>query len=51
MEIKVDGLPDSAHEESRMDSLPQAESSASATSPVRILVELRMANGRHISHS
>ena len=49
VEVKVDGLPDSAHEESRKDGRPQAESSASATSPVRILVELRMTNGLHIS--
>ena len=33
VEVKVDGLPGSAHEEPR-----QAESSASATSPVRMLV-------------
>ena len=33
MEVKVDGLLGSAHEEPR-----QAESSASATSPVRMLV-------------
>ena len=49
VEVKVDGLPDSAHEESRKDGRPQADSSASATSPVRILVELRMTNGLHIS--
>ena len=49
MEVKVDGLPGSAHEEPRKDGRPQADSSASATSPVRILVELRMTNGLHIS--
>ena len=38
MEVKVDGLPGSAHEEPRKDGRPQAESSASATSPVRMQV-------------
>ena len=38
VEVKVDGLPGSAHEEPRKDGRPQADSSASATSPMRILV-------------
>ena len=37
-EVKVDGLLDSAHEELRQEDRPQAESFASATSPVRMLV-------------
>ena len=50
VEVKVDGLPISAQEEPKQES-PSQEPSSTATKPsgVRILVELRMTNGLHIS--
>ena len=50
VEVKVDGLPTSDQEESKKES-PSQEPSSIAMKPscVRILVELRMTNGLHIS--
>ena len=50
VEVKVDGLPASDQEESKKES-PSQEPSSTAMKPscVRILVELRMTNGLHIS--
>ena len=50
VEVKVDGLPPSAQEEPKQES-PSQESSSTVTKPsgIRILVELRMTNGLHIS--
>lgn len=50
VEVKVDGLPTSAQEEPKQES-PSQEPSSTATKPsgIRILVELRMTNGLHIS--
>ena len=50
VEVKVDGLPPSAQEEPKQESLSQ-EPSSTVTKPsgIRILVELRMTNGLHIS--
>ena len=50
VEVKVDGLPTSAQEEPKQESSSQ-EPSSTVTKPsgVRILVELRMTNGLHIS--
>ena len=50
VEVKVDGLPTSDQEESKKESSSQEPSStAMKPSCVRILVELRMTNGLHIS--
>lgn len=50
VEVKVDGLPASDQEGSKKES-PSQEPSSTAMKPscVRILVELRMTNGLHIS--
>lgn len=50
VEVKVDGLPPSAQEEPNQESSSQ-EPSSTVTKPsgIRILVELRMTNGLHIS--
>ena len=50
VEVKVDGLPPSAQEEPKQES-PSQEPSSTVAKPsgIRILVELRMTNGLHIS--
>lgn len=50
VEVKVDGLHTSAQEEPKQE-CPSQEPSSTVTKPsgVRILVELRMTNGLHIS--
>ena len=50
VEVKVEGLPISAQEEQKQE-IPFPEPSSTVTKPssVRILVELRMTNGLHIS--
>ena len=50
VEVKVDGLPPSVQEEPKQES-PSQEPSSTSTKPsgIRILVELRMTNGLHIS--
>ena len=50
VEVKVDGLPSSVQEKPKQESSSQ-EPSSTVTKPssVRILVELRMTNGLHIS--
>ena len=50
VEVKVDGLPPSAQEEPKQES-PSQEPSSTVKKPsgIRILVELRMTNGLHIS--
>ena len=50
VEVKVEGLPTSAQEEPKQE-IPSQELSSTVTKPfgVRILVELRMTNGLHIS--
>ncbi len=50
VEVKVDGLPTSDQEEQKQE-IPSQEPSSTVTKPscVRILVELRMTNGLHIS--
>ena len=50
VEVKVDGLPTSTQEEPTVESRSQEQSSTETKpSGVRILVELRMTNGLHIS--
>lgn len=50
VEVKVDGLPTSDQEESKKESRSQEQSSIETKSScVRILVELRMTNGLHLS--
>ena len=50
VEVKVDGLPASTQEAPNAESRLQEHQSAETKSPcVRILVELRMTNGLHIS--
>lgn len=50
VEVKVDGLPISTQEEPTVESRSQEQSSTETKpSGVRILVELRMTNGLHIS--
>ena len=46
VEVKVDGRPSDVEKEASVQSAPGTSSSASA---VRILVELRMSNGLHLS--
>lgn len=50
VEVEVDGLPTSSQEEPKQEN-PSQEPSSTVTKPsgVRILVELRMTNGLHIS--
>ena len=50
VEVKVDGLPTLDQEESKKESRSQEQSSTETKSScVRILVELRMTNGLHLS--
>ena len=50
VEVKVDGLPISTQEEPTVESRSQEQSSTETKpSGVRILVELRMTNGLHVS--
>ena len=49
VEVKVDGLPSSVQEQPKKEERHQDSLRASASSTVRILVELRMTNGLHIS--
>lgn len=50
VEVKVDGLPTSTQEERNVESRPQEQpSTETKSSCVRILVELRMTNGLHLS--
>lgn len=49
VEVKVDGLPSSVQEQPKKDVRQQETPKVGPTSPVRILVELRMTNGLHIS--
>ena len=50
VEVKVDGMPpSSAHEQSRKEERQSHSPKIGSMSPVRILVELRMTNGLHIS--
>lgn len=50
VEVEVDGLPTSDQEESKKESRSQEQSSIETKSScVRILVELRMTNGLHLS--
>lgn len=50
VEVKVDGLPTSFPQDSKEDNHSQEQSSTDTKSScVRILVELRMTNGLHIS--
>ena len=50
VEVKVDGLPTSTQEEPKVESRLQEQSSTETKSScVRILVELRMTNGLHLS--
>ena len=50
VEVKVDGLPASPQEEPKVESRSQEQSSTETKSScVRILVELRMSNGLHLS--
>ena len=46
VEVKVDGRPSDVEKEASVQSVPSPSPSASA---VRILVELRMSNGLHLS--
>ena len=52
VEVKVEGLPTPAQEEQKQE-IPSQEPSSTVTKPsgVRILVELRMTNGLHISQN
>lgn len=50
VEVKVEGLPISAQEEQKQEiPFPEPFSTVTKPSGVRILVELRMTNGLHIS--
>ena len=50
VEVKVDGMPpSSAHEQPRKEERQSESPKVGSVSPVRILVELRMTNGLHIS--
>ena len=49
VEVKVDGLPSSVQEKPKKEERQQEPPKASGTYSVRILVELRMTNGLHIS--
>lgn len=50
VEVKVDGLPTSPQEEPKVESRSHEQSSTETKSScVRILVELRMSNGLHLS--
>ena len=49
VEVKVDGMPPSAQEDSRKEEHQQESQKVDSASPVRILVELLMTKGLHIS--
>lgn len=49
VEVKVDGLSSSVQEQPKNEPRQQEPQKAGPTSPVRILVELRMTNGLHVS--
>lgn len=49
VEVKVDGLPTSVQEQPKKEARQQEPHKVGSTSPVRILVELRMTNGLHVS--
>lgn len=49
VEVKVDGIPSSDQEPPKKDELRQEPPKLRMASTVRILVELRMTNGLHIS--
>ena len=49
VEVQVDGMPPSAQENSWKEERQQEPPKVGSASPVRILVELRMTNGLHIS--
>lgn len=49
VEVKVDGMPSSVQEEPRKAERQLESPNVSAVSAVRILVELRMTNGLHVS--
>ena len=49
VEVKVDGMPTLAQEDSRKEEHQQEPHKVGSASLVRILVELRMTNGLHIS--
>ncbi len=49
VEVKVDGMPSSVQESPKKEECQQEPPKASMASTVRILVELRMTNGLHIS--
>ena len=49
VEVKVNGMPPSAQEDSREEEHLQESQKVGSASSVRILVELRMTNGLHIS--
>ena len=49
VEVKVDGLPSPAQEKPKEERDSQEASREAKTSSVRILVELRMTNGLHIT--
>lgn len=49
VEVKVDGLPTSVQEQPKKEARQQEPQKVDSTSPVRILVELRMTNGLHVS--
>ena len=49
VEVKVDGLSSSVQEQPKKEPRQQEPQKAGPASPVRILVELRMTNGLHVS--
>lgn len=49
VEVKVDGLSSSVQEQRKKEARQQEPQKTGPTSPVRILVELRMTNGLHVS--
>ena len=49
VEVKVDGMPPLAQEDSKKAERQSEYPKVGSASPVRILVELRMTNGLHIS--
>lgn len=49
VEVKVDGHSSSVQEQPKKETRQQELQKTGSTSPVRILVELRMTNGLHVS--
>lgn len=49
VEVKLDGLPSSSQENPKEESHSQEASTEAKTSSVRILVELRITNGLHLT--